>query len=65
MNGPNGSIHVFLAGRNPMTKAAVHDSAVLLSKQVAVVFDGTMTTPQLDHAEGLAFDHEGFLYCVR
>ncbi len=46
-----------------MTKAAVHDSAVLSSKQVAVVFDGTMTTPQLDHAEGLAFDHEGFLYC--
>jgi hypothetical protein len=22
-----------------------------------------MTTPQLDHAEGLAFDREGYLYC--
>lgn len=30
---------------------------------VSVVFDGTMTSPQLDHAEGLAFDRDGRLYC--
>lgn len=31
--------------------------------QVRVAFDGTMTTPQLDHPEGLAFDRDGRLYC--
>jgi gluconolactonase len=35
----------------------------LLPEQVRVVFDGTMTTPQLDHPEGLAFDRAGRLYC--
>ena len=35
----------------------------LLSEQVRIVFDGTMTTPQLDHPEGLAFDRAGRLYC--
>ena len=38
-------------------------SAVLSSDQVTSIFDGTMTTPQLDHAEGLAFDRQGRLYC--
>lgn len=40
-----------------------HGSAVLSAAQVRVVFDGTMTTPQLDHPEGLAFDRDGRLYC--
>jgi sugar lactone lactonase YvrE len=56
-------INRFIAGRDPMTRAAAHAPTVLSGEQVAVVFDGTMTTPQLDHAEGLAFDHEGHLYC--
>jgi sugar lactone lactonase YvrE len=38
-------------------------STVLSADQVTSIFDGTMTTPQLDHAEGLAFDREGRLYC--
>jgi gluconolactonase len=38
-------------------------STLLSADQVTSVFDGTMTTPQLDHAEGLAFDREGALYC--
>lgn len=46
-----------------MTRAAVQPSVVLSADRVTVVFDGTMTTPQLDHAEGLAFDREGYLYC--
>jgi gluconolactonase len=46
-----------------MTKAAVQPSVILSADQVTAVFDGTMTTPQLDHAEGLAFDREGYLYC--
>jgi sugar lactone lactonase YvrE len=36
---------------------------LLSAEQVRNVFDGTMTTPQLDHAEGLAFDRQGRLYC--
>ena len=36
---------------------------LLTAEQVKIVFDGTMTTPQLDHPEGLAFDREGRLYC--
>ena len=42
---------------------AAQFSTVLFEDQVTIVFDGTMTTPQLDHAEGLAFDREGRLYC--
>jgi gluconolactonase len=38
-------------------------STILSADQVTNFFDGTMTTPQLDHAEGLAFDSEGRLYC--
>lgn len=37
---------------------ALHPSALLSADQVLSVSDGTMTTPQLDHAERLAFDRE-------
>lgn len=36
---------------------------LLSSDHVTSIFDGTMTTPQLDHAEGLTFDQDGQLYC--
>ena len=39
------------------------ECTLLSAEQVTCVFDGTMTTPQLDHAEGLAFDRDGRLYC--
>ncbi|HEU4685515.1 MAG TPA: SMP-30/gluconolactonase/LRE family protein [Nitrospira sp.] len=38
-------------------------TTVLSARDVRVVFDGTMTSPQLDHPEGLAFDKAGRLYC--
>ena len=42
----------------------VFDSpSVLSAAQVAVVFDGTMTTPAARSAEGLAFDRDRVLYC--
>ncbi|ALA58406.1 SMP-30/gluconolactonase/LRE family protein [Nitrospira moscoviensis] len=37
--------------------------APLSAAHVKIVYDGTMATPQLDHPEGLAFDHAGRLYC--
>lgn len=37
--------------------------SVVSMEQVSIVFDGTMTTPQLDHAEGLAIDPDGVVYC--
>jgi len=39
---------------------AAHDSRMILDEQhVKIIFDGTMTRPQLDHPEGLAFDRKG------
>jgi hypothetical protein len=47
------------------TMTAIQDNRMILDEHhVRIVFDGTMTTPQLDHPEGLAFDREGRLYCV-
>jgi sugar lactone lactonase YvrE len=46
------------------TMTPVHDRLMVLDEQqVKIVFDGTMTRPQLDHPEGLAFDRDGRLYC--
>jgi gluconolactonase len=46
------------------TTTDVHDGQMVLDEhQVKIVFDGTMTRPQLDHPEGLAFDRDGRLYC--
>lgn len=46
------------------TMSEVHDSRMVLDEQhVKIAFDGTMTRPQLDHPEGLAFDRDGRLYC--
>jgi sugar lactone lactonase YvrE len=46
------------------TMTAVQDNRMILDEHhLRIVFDGTMTTPQLDHPEGLAFDREGRLYC--
>jgi hypothetical protein len=36
---------------------------ILSQSDVSTAFEGTMTDPQLDHPEGLAFDREGRLYC--
>jgi sugar lactone lactonase YvrE len=36
---------------------------ILSESDVSTAFEGTMTDPQLDHPEGLAFDREGRLYC--
>lgn len=46
------------------TMTGPHESRMILEEQhVKIIFDGTMTRPQLDHPEGLAFDREGRLYC--
>ncbi len=46
------------------TMTQVRDSRMVLDEQhVKIAFDGTMTRPQLDHPEGLAFDRDGRLYC--
>lgn len=47
----------------PFDAPATQPACLLRPDQVSVYFDGTMTTPQLDHAEGLAFDAQGNLYC--
>jgi hypothetical protein len=42
------------------TMTAANDSRMILDEQhVKIIFDGTMTRPQLDHPEGPAFDREG------
>jgi len=42
----------------------VHNVEPLLGiEKISVYVDGTLTNPQLDHPEGLAFDQDGTLYC--
>lgn len=48
----------------PKPSTTLDDNLMVLhDDQVRIAFDGTMTRPQLDHPEGLAFDRDGRLYC--
>ena len=48
----------------PKPSTTLDDNLMILhDDQVRIAFDGTMTRPQLDHPEGLAFDRDGRLYC--
>lgn len=37
--------------------------SVIAAEQVSVFFDGTFSEPRLNHPEGIAVDHEGYIWC--